>query len=118
MRRHPVHPDYGNIHAGARGEPAGEWSMNGDHPMIACNSIVSRALKRILNANAFLSMLALGACVDSAEPFLKNAEPILGQKLRVHVVPVGKEQTDPGGEILAYAWNGVRYVRNPSQAGH
>jgi hypothetical protein len=83
--------------------------MNGDHPMIACNSIASRALKRILNAAAILSMLALGACVDSAEPLLKDAEPILGQKLRVHMVPVGKEQTDPLGEILAYAWNGARY---------
>src|SRR6266702_547314 len=88
---------------------APEWSMNGDHPMIASNSIVSRTLKRIVNAAAILSMLALGACVDSAEPLLNNAEPILGQKLRVHVVPVGKEQTDPGGEILAYAWNGARY---------
>ena len=88
---------------------AGEWSINGDHPMIACNSIVSRALKRILNAAAILSMLALGACVDSAEPLLNNAEPILGQKLRVHVIPVGKEQTDPNGEIFAYAWNGARY---------
>jgi hypothetical protein len=88
---------------------AGEWSMNGDHPMIACNSIVSRALKRILNTAAILSMLALGGCVDSAGPLLNNAEPILGQRLRVHVIPVGKEQTDPNGEIFAYAWNGARY---------
>jgi hypothetical protein len=91
------------------GEPAGEWSMNGDPPMITCNSVVSRAVKRILNVAAVLSILALGGCVDSAEPFLKNPEPILGQKLRVHVIPVGKEQTDPFGEIFAYAWNGARY---------
>src|ERR1700704_3695712 len=55
-----------------------------------------------------LSMLALGACVDSAEPLLNNAEPILGQKLRVHMIPVGKEQTDPLGDIVAYAWSGTR----------
>jgi hypothetical protein len=83
--------------------------MNGDHPMIACNSIVSRALKRVLNVAAILSMLALSACVDSAGPLLNDPEPILGQKLRVHMVPVGKEQTDPHGEIIAYAWNGARY---------
>src|SRR5262245_57340279 len=75
--------------------------------MIACHSIASRALIRILNAAAILSTLTLAGCVDSSGPLLRNAEPILGQKLRVHVVPVGKEQTDPNGEILAYTWNGA-----------
>src|SRR5258708_451203 len=83
--------------------------MNRGRRMILYNSIAPRALKRILSAAAVVSTLALGACVDSAEPLLKDAEPILGQKLRVHMVPVGKEQTDPLGEIIAYAWDGTRY---------
>jgi len=77
--------------------------------MISYHSIASGILRRILSAVAVLSTLALGACVDSAEPLLKNAEPIMGQKLRVHMVPVGKEQTDPLGDIVAYAWSGTRY---------
>ena len=77
--------------------------------MLAHSSIASRGLKRALSAAAIFSTVALGACVDSDEPLLKDAEPILGQKLRVHIVPVGKEQTDPLGDIIAYAWNGTRY---------
>lgn len=76
---------------------------------ILCTSAALRASKRVLAGASLLFILALGACVDSAEPLLKNAGPILGQKLRVQMVPVGKDQTDPLGEIIAYAWNGTRY---------
>ncbi len=83
--------------------------MKTDRRMISYDSVVARVSKRMLSGAAVLSALALGACVDSTEPLLKDAAPILGQKLRVHMIPVGKEQTEPLGEIVAYAWNGTRY---------
>jgi hypothetical protein len=78
-------------------------------PGISHNSVASRVSRRILAGAPVLLALALGACVDSSAPLLTDAAPLLGQKLRVHIIPVGKDQTDPHGDIIAYAWNGTRY---------
>lgn len=58
-----------------------------------------------------LSALALAGCIDSAEPILTDAKPLLGPRLNLQFYSlVDGVANEPSQE--QFAWNGSSYVRS------
>jgi hypothetical protein len=56
-----------------------------------------------------LAAFSLAGCIDSAGPILTDAQPLLGQKLRLQLYTLRKGvASDP--EQTSFTWDGKRYV--------
>jgi hypothetical protein len=62
-----------------------------------------------LAAAAAGALLALAGCISSTAPILTGASPVLGERGQIHVYTLADGVArDPG--IIAYQWNGSRYL--------
>ena len=64
----------------------------------------------ICAAGAILSALALSGCVDSSGPLLSDAQPVLGQQLRLQFYSLRKGTADEP-EQATYKWDRGAYQR-------
>ena len=60
---------------------------------------------------AGLYALSLSACIDSNDPILMNAKPVLGPRLNLQLYTLRKGVAEEP-EKLQFAWNGKRYARS------
>jgi hypothetical protein len=62
-------------------------------------------------AFAALCALSLSGCIDSADPILSDAQPVLGPRLKLQLYSLRDGHAlDP--ERASFAWNGNLYVRS------
>ena len=64
----------------------------------------------ICAAGAILCALALSGCVDSSGPLLSDAQPVLGQQLRLQFYSLRKGTADEP-EQATYKWDRGAYQR-------
>lgn len=57
-----------------------------------------------------LCALSLAGCIDSSDPILADAKPLLGKHLRLSVFSLHKGYAHEPGQVT-FNWNGTRYVR-------
>ena len=73
--------------------------------------VTSRFYPRATLAVLTSAALALTACVESGEPLIRNAKPLLGQEFRVHLYDDFSEGKPKDFHAAAYRWVNGEYVR-------
>jgi hypothetical protein len=61
-----------------------------------------------------LAALALAGCIDSAQPILTDAKPVLGQHLRVQLFAIDKGRADEPA-LEEFVWDGQRYASSSAK---
>jgi hypothetical protein len=64
--------------------------------------------KRPCCVAAFLALLLLAGCVDSAAPLLTGAQPMFGQTVRIHGYGLSEGRAN-GPEVGNFRWDGAEY---------